>query len=105
MAVVTGLREDIINYTLQLLDLDLFAGIYGNTAELSLSKKELSEQAATEIGKPEYFVGDRKRDLEAGKSLQSKTIYSTWGHGALEDDNQQRADYTLSNPEELLAIV
>lgn len=104
LIIITGLVEDIITYTLKSLGIEsLFEGVYGNTSDLRLSKTEQAIEASKEHGKPDLFVGDKEKDLRAGKDLNCETAFSTWGHGT--EGLETSADYVLESPQDLLKIV
>ncbi|MBI4146655.1 HAD family hydrolase [Candidatus Woesearchaeota archaeon] len=103
LTIATGLRQDIIEPALQLLGIDLFDKVYGNTPDLAFSKEQLVKKALTECGEIHLMVGDRKEDLEAGKAVKAKTAHAIWGHGT--EDCRTLADYMLRKPEDLLTAL
>lgn len=104
LVIITGLVEDIIKFSLERLDLkDFFDGFYGSTSDLKKTKEMNAKEASKEIGKPDFFVGDRDKDLRAAKSVGAYAVYSTWGHGYAE--NEEIADHILNNPRGLLELL
>ncbi len=100
LSVVTTIRTDIIEPALEVLRMrQLFAGIYGNTPDLVYSKEQLINQALTECGEVHGMIGDREEDLRAGRSVDARTAFATWGHGELSD--RSLADVVLKTPAEL----
>ena len=60
------------------------------------------ERAGVDAKKCAY-VGDAKRDIDAGKSVQMRTFIASWGYiGTTDDIDSWRADQTLHTPMELL---
>ena len=103
MSIVTTLRTDIIEPTLEMLGMrSLFGKVYGNTPDLIYSKEQLVEQALTDCGEIHLVVGDREEDIMAGRAAKAKTAFASWGHGELKD--KKLADYILKKPEDLLTL-
>jgi phosphoglycolate phosphatase len=52
------------------------------------------------------YVGDHRRDIEAGRNANMKTVAANYGYIDPNDSAQTwNADYTISQPVELLAII
>lgn len=52
------------------------------------------------------YVGDAERDMQAGQNAGMKTVLAEWGYIAPSDRPQDwPADYRISQPEELLALI
>ncbi|MEE8118186.1 MAG: phosphoglycolate phosphatase [Gammaproteobacteria bacterium] len=50
------------------------------------------------------FVGDDKRDIQAGRNAGMKTLAASWGYIAPQDDlNEWQADGIISQPEDLVS--
>jgi phosphoglycolate phosphatase-like HAD superfamily hydrolase len=101
MSIVTTLRTDIIEPTLEMLGMrNLFGKVYGNTPDLIYKKEDLLKQALTDCGQVHLMIGDREEDMKAGKAVKAKTAFAQWGHGELTD--KKLADAVLNTPEDLL---
>ncbi len=103
MSIVTTLRADIIEPTLEMLGMrNLFGKVYGNTPDLIYKKEDLLRQALTDCGEVHLMIGDREEDMLAGRAVKAKTAFAGWGHGELKD--KKLADAVLKSPEDLLAF-
>ncbi len=103
MSIVTTLRADIIEPTLEMLGMrNLFGKVYGNTPDLIYKKEDLLKQALTDCGEVHLMIGDREEDMLAGRAVKAKTAFAGWGHGELND--KKLADAILKSPEDLLAF-
>jgi phosphoglycolate phosphatase len=52
------------------------------------------------------YVGDHRRDIEAGRNANMKTVAANYGYIDSNDPvNTWQADYTIDQPVELLAII
>ena len=52
------------------------------------------------------YVGDAKRDIDAGKNAGMKTITAAYGYiGEWEDINEWKADYIVANAEDILKFI
>jgi phosphoglycolate phosphatase-like HAD superfamily hydrolase len=103
LAIVSTLRKDILEYSLENLDLNYcFEEIYANTPDLKYSKEDLARMAKKHFDEIDFFIGDKEEDILAGKSVGAKTIYVTWGATGNEHDG--KADYTTTQPENLTII-
>ena len=83
--IITTLREDIIKPALKVLGYSrLFKEVYGNTPDLIYDKTSLAQLAKTEIGQPDIVMGDKETDIEAGISINTKTILAAWNSDHVE---------------------
>lgn len=103
LAIVSGVRTDIISGMLQISELDFeFDYIYAQPPILGVSNEdnlmELKKQ-----GEISYFIGDKLSDLKPARKVGVKSIFAKWGHptGGEEDF----ADYSIESPEELGKII
>ncbi|MBD3318648.1 HAD hydrolase-like protein [Candidatus Woesearchaeota archaeon] len=103
LAIVSGVRTDIISGMLQLAQLSItFDYILGQPPILGVTNKE-NTTALQKHGKILYALGDKKSDLEAGRESGAKTIFVTWGHAS--GGEEKIADYIISSPKELEHIL
>ena len=51
----------------------------------------------------DFMIGDKEEDILAGKSVNAKTIYVTWG--ATGSDFKGKADISIDKSEDLLKII
>lgn len=52
------------------------------------------------------YVGDARRDIEAGKNAGMKTVIAEYGYiGDWENTNEWQADYSIQSPGQLLAVI
>ncbi len=100
MSIVTTLRTDIIEPTLEMFGMQkTFKKVYGNTPDLIYSKEQLLRQALTDCGQVHLMIGDREEDMKAGRAVKAKTAFAGWGHGELKD--KKLADAILKTPKDL----
>jgi len=92
IAIVSGVRTDIISGMLEICGVDLFDGIYGQPPILGVSNED--NYRGLDI---EFIIGDKESDL---KHPNAKTILVSWGHGKDCD-----ADYKIDKAEELRKII
>lgn len=101
LAIVSGVRTDIISGMLQIAGIPLkFDYIYGQPPILGLENQEADIKELQNKGILEYVLGDKLSDLQRGAK---KSIFVTWGHPA--GGEGECADYTISNPKELEKII
>jgi len=108
--VVTNKLE---RFTLPLLErLDLSARtaciIGGDTTPWSKPHPEPLLAASRRIGiKPQacVYVGDDRRDVEAGRAAGMKTVVAGWGYLNGSDSDTWGGDWMLENPQDLLRIL
>ena|SRR3990172_3891865 len=100
MSIVTTLRTDIIEPTLEMFGMQkTFSKVYGNTPDLIYSKEQLLRQALTDCGQVHLMIGDREEDMKAGRAVKAKTAFAGWGHGELKD--KKLADTILKTPKDI----
>jgi len=101
LAIVSGVRTDIISGMLQIAGIPLkFDYIYGQPPILGIENQEADIEELKSKGTLEYVLGDKLSDLQRGAK---KSIFVTWGHPA--GGEEKYADYTISNPKELEKII
>ena len=52
-----------------------------------------------------WYLGDDKRDIDAGRAAGMKTIAVTWGYEGEHELSTWGADFVLHHPKELLALI
>jgi len=102
LAIVSGIREDIISGMLNISNCNIIDYIFGQNPILSYSNKELLNKLK-EKGKIEFIIGDKLTDIEPAKELNTKSIFVKWGHPL--GGEEKIADFTIEKPEELLEII
>ena len=80
-----------------------FEKVYANTPDLKYSKKDVVEMAKKNLGNVDYMIGDTEEDVRAGKSVNAKTIYVTWG--ASDASFLGISDHSISKSEDILKII
>ncbi|MGV8141561.1 MAG: HAD family hydrolase [Candidatus Woesearchaeota archaeon] len=106
LVIASTLRDDILQYSVINLGMDkYFYKIYGNTPDLKYSKEDIVRMAKKHFGKAgaQYMIGDKEEDILAGKSVNAKTVYVTWGITG--SDHMNISDYSVIKPEDLLKII
>ena len=104
LSIASTLRQDILEYSLQTVGMrDVFSTIKANTPDLIYSKEDLIKQVVQELSLIDFMIGDRQDDILAGKSVNAKTIFVTYG--AEDTPEDQIADYHASAPDEILDII
>jgi len=102
LAIVSGVRTDIISGMLQIAELDVeFDYIFAQPPILGISNEKNIKQLKSR-GNIEYVIGDKLSDLQAGKGAGAKTIFVSWGHAS--GGEKEFADYIVNKPEELEKI-
>jgi len=100
LAIVSGVRTDIISGMLQIAGIPLkFDYIYGQPPILGMENQEADIKELEKKGVLEYVLGDKISDLQRGAK---KSIFVKWGHPA--GGEEKYADYTINKPEELEKI-
>src|SRR3989338_634870 len=101
LAIVSGVRTDIISGMLQIAGISLkFDYIYGQPPILGMENQEQDIKELQTKGILEYVLGDKLSDLQRGAK---KSIFVTWGHHA--GGEKEYTDYTISKPKELEKII
>lgn len=104
LAIVSGVRTDIISGMLQIANIPVeFDYIYGQPPILGLENQEADIGELQSKGRIEYCLGDKLSDLERGKAKGTKTIFVKWGHPA--GGEEKFADYVINHPNELEDII
>lgn len=98
--IFSTLRQDLIEESLRVLNLpDLFTSIKAEPGDLRYSKEELIKM----LPKPDYAIGDRVDDMQAGRSVNAKTILTSWGHHL--EEAKELADHVVTSAEDILNIL
>tara|TARA_Y100000310_G_scaffold312904_1_gene360705 strand:- start:991 stop:1686 length:696 start_codon:yes stop_codon:yes gene_type:complete len=104
LAIVSGVRTDIITGMLAIANLNLqFDYIYGQPPILGVESQDLDVKELQSKGTIVYSLGDKLSDLERGKESGFKSIYVKWGHPS--GGEEDFADYTIEKAEELEKII
>ena len=104
LAIVSGVRTDIISGMLQIAGIQIqFDYIYGQPPILGEENQEKAIEELQLKGNIEYNIGDKMSDFERTKQTKAKTIFVKWGHPAGREE--EKADYVIAKPEELLDII
>jgi len=101
LAIVSGVRTDIISGMLQIAGISLkFDYIYGQPPILGMENQEQDIKELQTKGILEYVLGDKLSDLQR---TATKSIFVTWGHAA--GGEKDYADFSISKPQELEKII
>ena len=101
LAIVSGVRTDIISGMLQIARIPLkFDYIYGQPPILGMENQEQDIKELQTKGILEYVLGDKLSDLQR---TATKSIFVTWGHAA--GGEKDYADFSISKPQELEKII
>jgi len=105
LAIVSGVRTDIVSGMLQIAGLNpkFFDYLYGQPPILGLENQDVDIKELQKKGKIVYSIADKLSDLERTKLDGCKLIHVKWGHSA--GGEEEFADYTIDKPEELLKII
>lgn len=104
LAIVSGVRTDIISGMLQIAEIPVnFDYIYGQPPILGIENQESDIKTLQSYGKIEYSLGDKMSDLQRGKLKGTKSIFVQWGHPS--GGEEEFADYSISTPKELSKII
>jgi phosphoglycolate phosphatase len=80
----------------------------GDTAARNKPHPDPIEHALAELGVPAeraIYVGDARKDIEAGRAAGVRTVAVTWGYILPgEEPHAWNADYTINHPGELLLL-
>ena len=104
LAIVSGIRSDIITGILQVSGCDLkFDYVYGQDPILSYDDNDKQFRELSKNGKIEFIIGDKSDDFNLAKELGAKSIFVTWGHP--KGGEERIADYILNKGKELLNVI
>ena len=105
LAIVSGVRTDIISGMLQIAGLDpkFFDYLYGQPPVLGLENQDIDIKALRKKGKILWSIADKLSDLERTRFKGTKLIHVRWGHKA--GGEEKIAHYCIDNPEELEKII
>ncbi len=99
IAIVSGIRTDIISGMLKIAKIDLFDFIKGQPPKLGLSNEELLKELDDVIA----FVGDKFSDLEPANKLGIKSIFVKWGHPT--GGEEEISKVVVEKVEELISYI
>ena len=102
LAIVSGVRTDIISGMLLIAGCDLFDYIYGQPPILGVTNEQNFKELKQK-GEIIFLMGDKYSDLEPAKKLNAKTIFVRWGHAS--GGEEEIADFTIEKPEEISKII
>lgn len=102
LAIVSGVREDIITGMLAIAGIDLFDYIYAQPPRLGISNDQNIADLKSQ-GEVKFALGDKMSDLEAGKNAGAVTIFVKWGHPS--GGEEDFADHTIDSAEQLSDII
>jgi len=103
LAIVSGVRTDIISGMLQIANVPVeFDYIYGQPPVLGIENQEQDVKELQSKGTISYVLGDKMSDLQRGLE-GAKSIFVKWGHSA--GGEEDYADYTITHPDELEGII
>jgi len=100
LAIISGVRTDIISGMLQIANTNTIDYIYGQPPILGHENQEEDIRELKKKGKILYSIGDKLSDLER---IKTKTIFVKWGHPS--GGEEKFADYTIEKPSELSEII
>ncbi len=104
LAIVSGVRTDIISGMLQIAEIPLeFDHIFGQPPMLGVSAEEQLRKLQAEHGRVFFFIGDKKSDLQAAKKIKAQAVFVTWGHAS--GGEAKVADAVVEEPEDLEEVV
>jgi len=105
LAIVSGVRTDIITGMLQIAGLspEFFDYIYGQPPILGLENQECDIKDLQEKGEIVYSIADKLSDLERTKIKGCVLIHVKWGHSA--GGEEEFADFSINEPEELEKLI
>lgn len=103
-ALISTLYEGIINPVLDMFNLRyLFDYIIANTNDLRYKKVDLINKIP-KSEEPILIIGDRKEDMEAGRSLGIKTACVIWGQENYKEF-EDLVDFVIQEPEDIKIII
>ncbi len=107
LATVSGVRTDIISGMLQIAGLnpELFDYLYGQPPILGMENQEQDIKELRQKGNVEWSIADKYSDLERTKAEGTKLVFVKWGHVHPEGGEEELADYTIEQTEELKKLI
>lgn len=104
LAIVSGVRTDIISGMLQIAGINVeFDYIYGQPPVLGIENQECDVGELQTKGAIVYSLGDKLSDLQRGNVKGCKSIFVKWGHPC--GGEEEIADYVINHPKELENII
>ncbi|MDD2697026.1 MAG: HAD-IA family hydrolase [Candidatus Pacebacteria bacterium] len=106
MGIITSCPSETVKKFLNKNNLNLFDFIYSEGNIFSKADKMNALLKERKLN-PEnvFYVGDETRDIEAAKSAGIKMIAVTWGFNNEEILKEQKPDYLIRKPEELISLL
>jgi phosphoglycolate phosphatase-like HAD superfamily hydrolase len=102
LAIVTGVRTDIVSGMLSIAKIPLeFDYIYGQPPILGIENQQQDIDDLKKKGVIEFAIGDKLSDLE--RTPDAKNIFVRWGHPA--GGEEEYADFSIDTPDELEEII
>ncbi|MBN2343698.1 MAG: HAD hydrolase-like protein [Deltaproteobacteria bacterium] len=83
---------------------DYFSGVFGRINDCS-KIDSLRMALTTSDTRPAVMIGDRKFDIEAGRTLDCLTVGVTYGFGTVQELTDARADHIVHSQTELLTLL
>lgn len=103
LVLVTTAPEDSVRPILELTNCDdLFDIIYKSPLVKEPNKTTLMKEFIQENEKPLCYIGNSNEDVDACKELDIKSVLVTWDESA---DKDSKADYVVSNVDELKKVI
>lgn len=99
LAIVSGVRTDIISGIMRITGIKIFQEVIGQAPALGLSNTELLEQ----LQDVEFVIGDKLSDIEPAKKLGARSVFVKWGHAS--GGEEEAADYIVNEPKDLRQIL
>jgi len=105
LAIVSGVRTDIISGMLQIAGLNpkFFDYLYGQPPILGLENQDIDIRALRKKGKIIWSIADKLSDLERTRFRGTKLIHVKWGHRA--GGEERIAHHCIDRAEELARII
>lgn len=100
LAIVSGVRTDIISGILAITQVDIFDHIIGQPPILGVSQSSQLKELASR-GKIVYVIGDEENDLQTLHPT-TKKIFVQWGVAT--GGEEQQADYSVQKAHQLQEI-
>lgn len=102
LAIISGVRTDIISGMFAIAGVDMFDYILGQPSQLGVSNQQQFEKIS-ELGKVQFVIGDKASDMEPAKHFNATSIFVDWGHPT--GGEEEIADHTISTAKQLLEII
>ena len=101
--IITSNVTKVVEESLKLKNIDCFEEVIGADKETSKVKK--IESIKSRYKDNDYFyIGDTKGDVIEGRKAKVKTIAVTWGWHSEEKLKEEKPDFIVHNPQELVDL-